>query len=126
MSVRYSNNNRLDKYFTVLFLIIFLLIKISPSYYIYQYQSAFTRAKNFEHTRLNSTDSQSKYLVRVDKSIVEQVDRFTIPDIKFAGIPFVFFFIGGLFVMFTSAFVFISQHPIRADEVCITQRNLRL
>ncbi|HVS92442.1 MAG TPA: hypothetical protein VHE59_10435 [Mucilaginibacter sp.] len=125
MPVSYSNNDHLEKTFTVLLLVIFLLIKISPSYYICQYESAFTRAKKFEHAHLRGADSQSKYLVRVDKSIVEQIDRFTVPDIKFTGIPFVVFFIGGLFVTLTSVFS-LSRLSIRANQVCITQRNLRL
>ncbi|HVW12617.1 MAG TPA: hypothetical protein VHB54_02275 [Mucilaginibacter sp.] len=125
MPVRYSNNNHLEKTFTVLLLLVFLLIKISPSYYIYQYQSAFTRAKRFEQTRLNGTNAQNKYLVRVDKSIVEQIDRFTVPYIKFTGIPFVVFFIGGLFVTLTSVFG-LSRLSTRANQVCIAQRNLRL
>lgn len=78
----------------MLLLVVFALIKANPSYYILQYPAPATSA--ITHSRqltfVQNTHRTGHLLIKLDKSITENLDNKHVPQIKFAGIPFALFF----------------------------------
>ena len=119
-------NNRLLNRLTILFLVAFILIKVSPCYFQCQYLLSAGvsdhRLLHKMHTPARNTD----LLVRADKSIDDKPDVSLLPFIKFAGVPFAVFFLGiSLIIAKPTPFAIITLHST-AKEVCITQCILRL
>jgi hypothetical protein len=92
--------DRLKDKFILLLLALFVLIKVSPLYYAYQYAPQFNAQAQRETLKISKTDNQHHYLVKVDKSIVEEVSCHLVPAIKFSGVPFTFFFLTSMLVSF--------------------------
>jgi hypothetical protein len=118
--------NQLENRLTIFFLIIFILIKASPYYYLYQYPSQFKSADTQESVRVRKGDDHHNFLARVDKSIDEKVNNFIVPKIKFTGIPFGIFFLGIFFVLLIPTNNSLFNYPLNRDEICIAQCILRL
>jgi hypothetical protein len=118
--------NQLENKLTIFFLIIFILIKASPYYYLYQYPSQFKGADTNESFRVRKSDDHHNFLVKVDKSIDEKGDHPIIPQIKFTGIPFDIFFLGIFFVFLIPTNNSLFNYLLNRNEVCIAQCILRL
>jgi hypothetical protein len=72
-------------------------------------------------------DNQQAFLIKFDKSITENIEDQNVPDIKFTGIPFVFFFFS--LVLSLSALIkpgLSIQRPLFKNEGCIRLCVLRL
>lgn len=80
---------------TVSFLIIFLLIKVSPYYYTCQ---SCPRADISRPSAVRPVTKHHNVVALVYKSFAEKTNQKILPAIKFTGIPFEFF-LSGLFVL---------------------------
>lgn len=91
-----AESNRIKNHLTILFLVVFTLIKISPDYFLCQFtpQSERTGLKEFTKTHTENTKSHADFKVRADKAIDDKTEASLIPAIKFTGIPFEIFFLG--------------------------------
>ena len=118
--------NQLENKLTIFFLIIFILVKASPYYYLYQYPSQFKGADAKEFFRVSKSDDHHSFLAKVDKSIDEKVDTPIVPKIKFTGIRFDIFFLGIFFILLISINNSAFNHLLNRNEICIAQCILRL
>jgi hypothetical protein len=117
-------NNRIKHNLTILLLVVFILIRISPDYFLCQFspQSERVGSKELSKTHTGSKSLGADSRVRADKSIDDKVDTSLIPVIKFAGIPFEIFFLGSLLlpVKFTGILPHISRFGSEAGIIpCI-------
>jgi hypothetical protein len=118
--------NQLENKLTIFFLIIFILIKASPYYYLYQYPSLFKGADAKESFRVRKSDYHHNFLAKVDKSIDEKVNNLIVPKIKFTGIPFEIFFLGVFFLLLIPTNNSLSNYLLNRNEICIAQCIFRL
>jgi hypothetical protein len=84
----------LKRQVTIVFLLTFTLIKISPIYYRYQLLPVFGRGNSTVAIKPGGINDRGNFLVRVDKSIVDEINHPQVPKIKFSGISFELFFAG--------------------------------
>lgn len=122
----YPKNDRLENKITIILLILFILIKASPYYYISQYTPPTLQTGINEYPVMRSSIDHVSLLVRVDKSIDDKFSTSLIPGIKFAGIPFEVFFLGLFLITIKPAYNLLSDCLAERPEVCITQCVLRL
>jgi len=115
----------LKKQLTILLLVLFALIKANPSYYILQYSVVPAIAHSRQQAHFDNTHRTDHLLIKLDKSITESVDSKHVPEIKFAGIPFVLFFLA-LPVVFCRRTNRILSYPFFPTKVCISTCILRL
>ena len=77
-------------------------------------------------TGVSKHDNQQAFLIKFDKSITETIHDQSIPDIKFTGIPFIFFF-SILFLTLSTLKTSLSvKYPVFKNEGCIKLCILRL
>src|SRR6185312_7687735 len=121
--VKYSENDRLARHLTVLFLAIFIFVKANPYYYICQYFPPARSVSPAQIFTFNAKDNHQSFLVRVQKSIIEETPSSSIPAIKFTGTPFVLFALGVLLIVFSrriySSFVTQSGSPRLCFAYCV-------
>lgn len=86
MSAFYLNMTDLKKQITIVFLGIFILVKISPTYFAEQ-SLRFNEMSKSRGTAIR-TASHEHFLVSIDKGIIEVDNLKFIPKIKFSGILF--------------------------------------
>ena len=106
-------------------MVLFVIIKANPYYYLCQSMPATGRAFK-KSAFIGKHDNQQSFLIRFDKSITENIKDQNVPDIKFTGIPFVFFFFN-LFLILSALKTDIPiKHRISENEECIRLCTLRL
>jgi hypothetical protein len=118
--------DQLENKLTIFFLIIFILIKASPYYYLYQYPSQFKGADVKESFKVRKGDDHHSFLAKIDKSIDEKVDIPIVPKIKFTGIHFGIFFSGIFFILSIPTNSLLFNYLLNRKEICIAQCILRL
>ena len=110
----------------MLLLAVFIVIKVSPLYYACQYVPQLNGSAAREMQKISKTNSRHHILVKVDKSIVEEVSFRMVPEIKFSGVPFTFFFLASLLVSFIPGTKpGVAYWPVW-DETYLAFRILRL
>ena len=126
VAVPYNKSDNSVKQATILFLIVFVLIKISPAYFKYQDIPRYQKNTSV-HSVLSSLSNQnSNFLIKVDKS-ENKIDVLSVPPIKFAGILFSVFF-GCLTLLFLNkSFEQLFIYPLLANnKIGIKQCIFRL
>jgi len=119
--------NILTKQATLLFIIVFTLIKISPYYFLYQYIPRIQNNNSSEFYKAGVNKDNPNFLIKVDKSIIDKVDAHTVPPIKFSGISFSAFFGSPVLIPLNKLLTSISNNYILSlEKICITQCVLRL
>ncbi|HVV55111.1 MAG TPA: hypothetical protein VHC47_07300 [Mucilaginibacter sp.] len=83
---------------TIIFLIVFLLIKISPYYYAYQFAPRQVGAISRKVLKIAPNNNRRQVVISVDKAIYEKIASLSAPQIKFTGFPFSIFFLGIFFI----------------------------
>jgi hypothetical protein len=71
-------------------------------------------------------DNQQSFLIKFDKSITENINGQNVPDIKFAGTPFIFFFCSFFLTLSTLKTGLSINYPVFKNEECIRLCILRL
>jgi hypothetical protein len=108
---------------TILLLAVFVLVKANPCYYILQYPAS----AGVSHITLLDARHTYNLLVKLDKSITENIDSKHVPEIKFTGMPFVFFFFGfSVFTLLLKPAVRSFSYTFSKNEACIGKCILRL
>jgi len=106
-------------------MVLFVVIKANPYYYICQNMLPTGRAvKN--GININKHSSQQSSIVKFDKSIAESIDDQNVPDIKFTGIPFVFFFFNLGLILSTPNTALTVKYLFFKNEECIRLCVFRL
>ena len=124
-AVSYLTKESLTNKSVIILIVLFIIIKANPYYYICQNMPANGRA-NRNDTRISKYNNHTAFLIKFDKSITEDIDDRNIPDIKFAGTPFIFFFFC-LSVAFSASKTVLSvEYPFFKNEECIRLCILRL
>ncbi|MBS1521971.1 MAG: hypothetical protein JST50_13300 [Bacteroidetes bacterium] len=109
----------------IVLIVLFLIIKANPYYYICQNMPATGRVIE-NSIDISKHDNQQAFLIKFDKSITESINDQNVPDIKFTGIPFVFFFFS-LFLIFSTLKTGLPiKYPVFQNEGCIRLCILRL
>ncbi|HEY9001936.1 MAG TPA: hypothetical protein VIM89_11330 [Mucilaginibacter sp.] len=109
----------------MLLIVLFIIIKANPYYYICQNMPATGRAIK-KGISISKHNNQQAFLIKFDKSITESIDDQNVPDIKFTGIPFILFFCS-LFLTFSTLKTGLSvKYPVFKNEGCIRLCILRL
>lgn len=109
----------------IILIVLFIIIKANPYYYICQNMPPTGRTiKN--GIGISKHNNQQAFLIKFDKSITESVDGQNVPDIKFTGIPFILFFFS-LFIVLSALKTILSvKYPFFKNEECIKLCILRL
>jgi len=124
--VKYSEKDRLPKQVTILFLAIFFLVKANPYYYQCQYFPTLPGTHSVQTISTNEKSNHQAFLVRVQKSIVEEQPGSFIPAIKFSGIPLLIFAFG-LFTLIYGHYIHYSFAARTAGKrLCFAYCTLRL
>jgi hypothetical protein len=108
------------------FLVIFFLIKANPYYYVCQYFPSIQSINSEKAISFNPRRDHHNFLVRVQKSIVEEDAGTSIPAIKFSGLLLSLFKFGSLLTLaglyIYPPFVKIKQ----SRQLCLAHCVLRL
>jgi hypothetical protein len=109
----------------MILVILFVIIKANPYYYICQ--NMLPSGKAVENgINITRHNNQQSFVIKFDKSITENIDDQNVPDIKFTGIPFVFFFFSLFLILPTLKIALGIKYPLFKDEGCIRLCILRL
>jgi len=120
-----SNKYPLKDQLTRLLLIVFLLIKANPGYYVLQYSQVRNLSNSRQSLHFENTRHTNTFLVKLDKSDTERIDNKHVPEIRFAGISFVLFFMA-FPIIYTRKPRKRFNYLIPKNEACIGECILRL
>ena len=109
---------RIKKQLTIVFLAVFLLIRLSPAYCQAQFLPSFAVRSSILTVKFFRTVSQENFILSVERGIID-TDKFkAIPQIKFSGMLFMLAF-AGTFLVCTSRYKVkcnLSYAPQYADK----------
>jgi hypothetical protein len=115
------------KRISTVFLVLFVLVKISPNYFNYVFIPAFTTVPTVAAIKQLRAKGGENLLFRADKAIANEINDRVIPKIKFTGLLFKLLFnVSGLFFLasFTTILLMGCQSP--TSEKYIFQHSFRL
>jgi hypothetical protein len=90
--------SKLKKLIALVFLAIFVLVKISPDYYRYQLLPALSTGNSALEPIHYGTCQNANFLIRIQKGIVENDTFKIVPEIKFSGFLFALMFLGAYLI----------------------------
>jgi len=118
---------KLKKLIGLIFLAIFVLIKVSPDYYRDQLLPALSTGNSALVSVHYGTSQNANFLIRIQKGIVENDTFKAIPKIKFSGVIFALMFLGAYLISFGTYQNFLSfKYSICETKKYILQGVLRL
>jgi hypothetical protein len=121
------NMENLKKQITFVFLLAFTLIKVSPLYYRYQFLPGQQNVRSGANFKPAGYGEPSLFLVKVDKSIIDETNHLAVPQIKFSGICFELFFAALCLTLLVGPGKFIfNKYPLQNTPVYLFQRVFRL
>jgi hypothetical protein len=116
----------LKKQATLVFLLIFLFIKISPDYYRHQYFPVWAKSKSTCMAKIDQTNGFGYLLIKVEKAIADKMDLLKVPAIKFSGISLELFFIATALTLLNYCRNYSLNYPVFYKETYLFQSVLRL
>ena len=121
----YLKKERLTNKSVIILMVLFVVIKANPYYYICQNMLPAGRAAK-NGINISKHSNQQSFVIKFDKSIAESIDDQNVPDIKFTGIPFVFFFFNLCLILPALKTASGGKYPLFKNEGCIRFCILRL
>jgi hypothetical protein len=125
IAVFYLKKESLINKSVIILIILFVTVKANPYYYICQ-STLLTGRTIRNGVNISKHSNQRSFLIRFDKSIAESVDDQNVPDVKFTGIPFVFFFFSLYLILSAIKTALTVKYPLFKNEGCIRLCILRL
>jgi len=124
--VKDFEKDRIGRQLTILFLTIFILVKANPYYYRCQYFSTASETDSQLSFSIKAKPDHYNFLIRVQKSIVEENKASILPTVKFSGIPLILFALGGVFILLRCPIYSAITASIDSQRLCIAYGILRL
>jgi hypothetical protein len=106
--------------------VIFFLVKANPYYYICQYFPQLQTINAEKAFSFSPKRDHHSFLVRVQKSIVEENAGSAIPAIKFSGILLFLFIFGSLFTLTGLHIYPVFKKIQQSRQLCLANCVLRL
>jgi hypothetical protein len=112
------------KRISTVFLVLFVLVKISPNYFNYVFIPAFTTVTAIKQLSAKGGES---FLFRADKAIANEINDRVVPKIKFTGLLFKLLFnVSGLLFLVSFTTILLTGCQSTTSEKYIFQHSFRL